>query len=100
MTIKELSCGDTFNGASNFGWREGGNRLKKEMNMIFICSNFYEGDFVVLCNRPTDIFQRFFYGFDKDFLPVFHRTNKMVEEERNIVGLPFMVAHGDMLPEE
>jgi hypothetical protein len=100
VAIEEFSCDETFNGTGNFGGREGGNGLEKEMHMIFVRSNFYEGDFVVLSYDPTDVFQGFLYGFRKDFLSAFDGTDKMVKEKGNIVGLPLMLAHAArLLPE-
>lgn len=93
MTIKEFACGKAFDDASEFCGRKHGNRLKKKVDMIFISTYFDEGNFIVLCDCPTDVFQRFFDGFRKNFLSALHGANKMVEEEGDIVRLPLVIAH-------
>jgi len=100
VTIKEFSRREAFDETSDFGGREGRNGLEQEVHMIFVCPYFNEGDFVVLGNRPTDVFEGFFDRFREDFLSASDGADEMVEEKRDIVGFPLMLAHGSMLPEE
>lgn len=93
MTVKEFPGDDAFNDSGNFCGRVQRNGLEKEMDMILICSDFDEGDFVVLIDGPADVFQRFLDGLCKDLLPAFDGTDQMVEEKGDIVGFPLMLAH-------
>ena len=97
VTIKEFSCGEALDRTSDFSRRKGRNGLEKEMHMIFVCSYFYEGYFVVLSDGPADILERFLDGFCKHFLSAFNGTDQMVEKKGDIVGFPLMLAHMGIL---
>ncbi len=100
VTIEDFPCCDAFDGAGDLGGREQRNGLDEEMNVIFIRTDFDEDDFVVLSDCPTDVFQRFLDWFCEDLLSVFDGADQMVEEKRDIVGFPLMLAHGSMLLRE
>ncbi len=98
MTIKELSCREALDDSGNFCRREHGNGLEQEMDVILVCPDFNEGDFVVLGDGPADIFQGFLDWLCKHLLPALNRANEVIEEKGDIVGLSLMLGHAGMLP--
>jgi hypothetical protein len=97
VTIEEFPSRDALDGAGDFRRREHGNGLEKEMDVIFVRTDFHENNFVVLAYGPTDVFQGLLDRLRKNLLSIFHRANQMIKDEGDVMGLSEMLAHTGML---
>jgi len=69
------------------------NRLYKEMNMVSIGSYFNKYHIESFPNFKTDVFYFIINILAENHFPVFCRTNKMIQQDRNIVAFVNILAH-------
>ena len=93
MRIEDVLCREMFDGPNHAGGGEGGNGLEKKVDMILVCANFDEPDFVALLDCETDVFECLFHGSSQRFCSVLHRTDQVVQQERFVVALVNMITH-------
>src|SRR4030042_6665456 len=62
------------------------------MNMIFVCPNFKKMNLISLLKLQTDFFQSHIYCLVKHYSSILCRTNKMIQEYRNIVRFMYIFA--------
>ena len=74
--------------AGTFSW----NRLNQKMNMIFVCPNLKEVNLISLLNLKTNFFHRYIDLFTEHNSSIFGRTNKMVQQDRNIMRFMYVFA--------
>ena len=99
MSFMHFSGSDAFDCANDFCWREGGYGLDEEVDMVIICSYFYEVYLVSLFYAPADVFKCVFCFFGKDLLSVFNRTDEVVKNERDVVRFFNVLTHVHIVPE-
>lgn len=98
MTVEQFPRCETLDDLDDALGRLHGNGLDEEVHMILICSNFYEDDFVELFNLLAYVFQGLLDRLGEHLPTVFRRTDKVVEETRDIVLFTDMLAHEWSLP--
>lgn len=69
------------------------NRLHKKMNMVFVRSYFNEDHLISLPDLKAYIFYFVINFFAKYHPSIFCRTNKVVQQYRNIVPFMYIFAH-------
>ena len=96
---KDLSGGEAFHHSNNLGWTVGWNRLDEEVDMIFVCSNLDEFQFIPFGYFKTGLFEDLVYLFIDNHTSILGGTDKMVQENRNIMALMEVLTHSPSLPE-
>lgn len=68
------------------------NRLNQKMNIIFVSSNFKEVNLISLLNLKTNFFQCLINCFAEYHFAIFGRTNKVIQQHRNIMRFMYVFA--------
>ena len=71
--------------------------MKEEIDVVEVCTNLDEPDFITLLNFKTNILESLFNWRSQDFFPVFHRTCQMIQKQCFIVAFEDVVTHPRML---
>ena len=92
MILEYFSSYYTFYHPDKFAGTLFWNRLNQKMNMILVCPNLKKMNLISLLDFQTNILQRFVNSFAQHNLSILRRTNKMVQQYRNIVRFVYVFA--------
>jgi hypothetical protein len=67
--------------------------LHQEVNMVFVCPDLQERDFISLTDLQTDLFEFEVYFRAKHHSSVLRRANYMIEKYRNVMALMNEATH-------
>ena len=92
MILEYFSSYYTFYHPDKFAGTLFWNRLNQKMNMILVCPNLKKVNLIAFFNLKTNFFHRYINRFTEDNPSILCRTNKMIQEYRNIVRFMYVLA--------
>jgi len=73
------------------------NRLHQKMNMVFVGTNLQKFHLIPISDRKTDLLQYFVDVWIENRSPIFRRKHQVIQQDRDIVALLNVLAHGPIL---
>jgi len=92
-SLKHFAGSQTFDGLHHLRWTGGGNRLQKEVAMLFIRANLQANNGIPFGDVSTDLFEHRIDTGVKPNAAILCRTDQMGHPYRNIGALMDICAH-------
>ena len=99
-SLEYFSRGQTFYHLDDLFWTVGRYRLDQKMHMVLVGPNFNELDLITLRNFQTHLFQHFIDMAIKHGSAIFGWTDKMVQQDRDVMAFPDQFAHAPILAQQ
>src|SRR5680860_1765368 len=92
MPLENFPRSDAFQHLDNLCRAFHRNGLEQKMNMVPVRADLKKMNFVPLFHFQTNLYQSLIHRLVKDHLAIFCRTDKMVQQYRNIVRFVYIFA--------
>ena len=99
-SLEDFSRRETLHHLDDLFRTVGRYRLDQKMHMVLVGPNFDKLDLIALRNVQTDLFQNFIHMTIKHRSAIFGWTNKMVQQNRNVMAFPDQFAHPPILAQQ